>query len=136
MLTVHHWWLYTSTIVRHSITFQSVIRMRLNFKKLHHSIEFRCELVFLGSTVCPDEYHVLHRRFCYRIKSTPETWSGAIDGCAEEGAEIASVHSASEMRFIRALMWGARVQKIYLGNESFFGLLASKLMVGCKMFEL
>ena len=65
---------------------------------------------------CPDQYHVFMNISCIRVFPNLVSWNGARSACSAEGGYVASVHSADELRLIRALMWGARVKSIYLGT--------------------
>ena len=69
----------------------------------------------IGLGLCPGEYRTL-KRDCIRVVSKAGTWNEAHTACLSEGAHLASIHSISEMQFVKSLMWGARVGKVLLGR--------------------
>ena len=69
----------------------------------------------IGLGLCPGEYRTL-KHDCIRVVSKAGTWNEAHTACLSEGAHLASIHSISEMQFVKSLMWGARVGKVLLGR--------------------
>jgi hypothetical protein len=56
-------------------------------------------------------------RFCYRLEETASNWAGARDACREEGAELASIHSADEVAFLFQLCMNVDGTNCWVGGN-------------------